>query len=89
MIAHDIPHRVPARHLMISSENYWGVEGKLWKKRGGQDTSRTPKSLQSRSFALDFAGALVGERAARIRKSSNINASNGTGAPIYPEIASQ
>jgi hypothetical protein len=78
MIAHDAPHRVLARHLMISPVNIGGVAGEIWRKRGGQDTSRTPKPSQSRSFACVFAGASVGGRAAREQKSHNLAISHGT-----------
>jgi len=48
------------------------------KKKGGQDTSRTPFSLKTSCFQHHGAGASVGERAAQREKASNINAPNGT-----------
>jgi hypothetical protein len=78
MIAHYIQHSVPAHRFMISPESYRGVEGELWEERGGQDTSRTPKSSQSFSFALDFAGASVGGRAAQEQKARYLTISHGT-----------
>jgi hypothetical protein len=63
---------------MISELKGLGVAGELWKKRGGQDTSRTPKPPQSCSFALVFAGASVGGRAARKQKAPDLAISDGT-----------
>ncbi len=40
-------------------------------KKGGQDTSRTPNSLKALVFQRFGAGAPVGERAARKKKTSN------------------
>lgn len=78
MIAQVAPHCAPAFHLMISSVNMEGVEVEIRKERGGQDTSRTPKPSQSRSFACVFAGASVGGRAAREQKARYLAIAHGT-----------
>ena len=48
------------------------------RRKGWQDTSRTPISRKAKAFHGVHAGASVGKRAARKKKGSDFRAPNGT-----------
>ena len=51
-------------------------------RKGGQDTSRTPSSPKAFVFQRFGAGASVGERAARKKKTSDFNNSHSATAHL-------